>query len=147
MVAAAYIQHVTIETGHVQRSYREDVDPALLAACTDWLRRACDEDAVALPSGWVLTAEARGPSVVAVVAIDGAPAATLGIARTSRTGGLWRFLGDTARVSAVGDAPPPAPWLATRLERDLDPMQQMMLTALARAIAWAWLTGVSRSPS
>lgn len=139
MVAPTYLQQVTIDTGHVQRAYREDVAEDLLAGATDWLARATAGEAVTLPNGWVITAEARGRAVVVVVMVDGAPAATLGIAARSRTGGLWRFLCDTARVSQAGDSAPSAPWLALRLERDLDPMQQIILTALARALAWAWV--------
>jgi hypothetical protein len=146
-----YLHQVTLTTGRVSVSARDEVSPdfypntsALLAAALDGSRPQVPD--VEPPA--VRTGTARGPCLLATVwrvGEDGqlAPLLTVGVApRTSRSGApLWRRLHRVStELSTRGDRAPEQPWCASRLEPDLlsYPEAVRWIGCLERCIAWTW---------
>lgn len=148
-----YIQHITIQTGHVRRSWRHEIDPAILeqvgAILADALRG--DRQIPGDPPGCILRAMRSGRCLLASVRSpeeSGAriPLVTFGVAAHSRCGAsLWRLLTEVpVRVSS--DPCPEEPWCAVRLEAGLAvyPAAAHWLGDMERCIAWAWMDLLSR---
>lgn len=155
MPRSRYLQHVTLDTGHVRRSPRSEVEAETIPAVSRLLSLALAGDEAWIPAvepRCRLTAAASGRCLVATVWGPDAgeqrvPLATLGVAGRSTCGSrLWRRLHDgrPAEMPALKtDAArvPPEPWCAVRLEPGLalHPEAAEWLGDLERCLAWAWL--------
>jgi hypothetical protein len=141
-----YVQHVTLDTGHVRRSPRSEVRDDIIELLDGWIGRMLAGEAVpAGDIGIVLTAQARGRCLLIEVAdarsLD--PLATIGVGVHSRCGApLWRELHADARPTATAaERPPPEPWVAARLRPDIVHHVGVadVLGDLERCLAWAWI--------
>ncbi len=145
-----YLHHVTLTTGHVRRSVREEISAAALAVCRRLIDEALADTTRTVPvpgvDGYSLAAQAVGRCTTLTVWADGPPSecvGTVGIASHSRCGaGLWQALHrDGASLATSADQCPPEPWCAARLEeaivRHVDATE--WLGDLERCLAWAWL--------
>lgn len=155
-----YINHITLSTGHCNRSRRADVDDATLAVLVPWLDAAVATgtaqplpvaalshySAVALSEGGGLICTIYapgGPHVPGQPAHgEGNPLVTLGVAQRSRQGGdLWAQL--VASFGAkTGLQKPAEPWCAVALHPGLALQRDaaQFIGDLERCIAWAWIT-------
>jgi hypothetical protein len=141
-----YLQHVTLDTGHVRRSPRTEVADHIVGMLDGWIDRMLAGETVAAGDiGILLTGQRRGRCLVVDVVdqltLD--PLATIGVGTHSRCGGpLWRELHADARATRTSaDRAPPEPWVAARLRPGL--VQHIgvaeILGDLERCIAWAWI--------
>jgi hypothetical protein len=133
-----YIHHVTITTGHVRRSYRDEVSDEALVACREILARA-ESDVPGQPGYRVRVTRSRG-CMVATVHHDAVPVVTIGIATHSRCGSrLWRLMHSSGIAMA---ACPPEPWVAALILPGLvDAMDAASwLGDFERCLGWAALT-------
>lgn len=151
MRSPRYLHHVTLTTGHVRRSPRDEVSPAALAYAQELLAHALQRDApplVITPAlgDYTLTARASGRCLVAIVRapqeID--PLATIGVAAHSRCGAwLWRELHKWGQTPVVTDPQhcPPEPWVAVALDTRAvaHPDAMDWLGDFERCLGWAWL--------
>lgn len=152
-----YLHHVTLDTGHSRRSYRDEVADAAIAAVHDGLSRALSFAGthVTVPaqdSGWTYTATASGRCLLvtmwAEIAGEKAPVATFGVASHSRSGAqLWRLLHAPRTLlppyATSPDRAPAEPWVAARLELGaglVDPHELAWIADFERVIGWAWLS-------
>ena len=153
-----YLHHVTLTTGHVRRSTRdeiaEDVRPqiaALLAAALDGQEPVIPG---AEPPGCTLRVIDDGTTrrcctveVLAPYPEQTEVIVTVGIAGHSRCGAaLWRHLHDGHDdLVTAGEPCPPEPWCAVRLEVGLAlyPEAAEWLGDLERCLAWAWLDRIA----
>jgi len=149
-----YIHHVTTTTGHVRRSYRDEVDADLMPRLRELLDAALAGEAdLPVPdpdrsASYRLRATGQGRCMVATTyVVYGAPRSksrmrvplvTFCVAGHSRCGAaLWRQLhqGPTAPPC------PPEPWCAAQLLDSIAiaPAAAHWIADLERCIAWAWL--------
>jgi len=141
---AAYITHITLDTGHSRRSPAHEVDAAVATLVRQQLDEALAGMHVEIRPGYRLMANtAAGALLATVIAGADAPLCTIAVARNSRQSkALWDILKQPVDIGALakGDAPP-APWCAVRLY----PALSDHLDALAwigdfeRCAAWGWL--------
>ena len=155
-----YLNHLTLSTGHLARTQRSDVAPAVTKLLAQWLPGTINSNrAHSLPVPALSHFSAQvfvqaGALVVTVSAPVGPheqgkphagqtlPLITLGVAQRSRQGAdLWASLTkafDTAR----GLEMPGAPWLAVAVHPGVlvygGPVE--WLGDFERCVAWAWLT-------
>lgn len=163
-MTSPYITHITLTTGHMRRSPRDEVGDDTLRALHPWLtdliasgeRRPLPVPALAQYSvnatveggGLVATIWApRGPHVPShphFGEVD--PVATLGIAQRSRHGpDLWALM--LAHLGGKSGLKRPAePWCAVALHPAMAAHRDSaaLIGDLERCIAWAWIT---RAPS
>ncbi|MCG8506187.1 MAG: hypothetical protein MI755_16405 [Sphingomonadales bacterium] len=142
-----YIQHITLNTGHLRASPRSEVADEALAAVAP-LAAAASGTVLPIPGpgGYTLRIDRNDGAYLAVVEDDEAnPLITIAVARRNRNGvGLWHSLhvwpGELATNAAT---PPDAPWLAARIEPDgfADPELLIWVGDFERCLAWAWLEG------
>lgn len=139
-----YIWHLTLDTGHGRRSYRDEVDDAVVSVVGQQLAEALAGIPVEVRPGYRLRGDVAGGALLATVERkDIGPLATIAVAETSLQGAkLWRLLRQpvAAGSPAVGDAPRP-PWCAVRLYPALarDRAAASWLGDLGRILAWAWI--------
>jgi hypothetical protein len=144
-----HLHHVTLTTGHVRRSLREEVSAAALAACQRMLGEVAGGLIASIP-GTDLLLSGSSLSRCATLWVhddDGINYLTIGLAAHSRCGArVWRRLHADAAAEApiVTDADrcPPEPWVASRLERAavlLSEDELMTLGDLGRCLGWAWV--------
>lgn len=151
---AAYIYHITLDTGHIRHSPRAEVGDEIVLVCRDLIERATADGEPAIPGqAATMTATIAGRCLLVTVWArdDHAPLVTIGIAEHSRCGApLWRRLHDDQRGSMPSlktdrDCVPPEPWCAARLEigiaAHLD--EGYWLGDFEHCLAWAWLAMVS----
>ncbi|NNM75085.1 hypothetical protein [Enterovirga aerilata] len=141
-----YLWHLTLDTGHGRRSYRDEVSDAVVTT----LRQQISEMLAGLPvevlPGYRLTGTAAGGALLATVESETAgPLATVAVAPSGRSSTrLWQELSKPAPAGgvAVGEAPEP-PWCAVRLYPGLgrDPDAAHWLGDFERCLAWAWIEG------
>lgn len=155
-----YINHITLNTGHLARTQRAGVDPEVTALLAPWLQvivNSGQAHPLPVPELAHISAQAfvqDGGLVVTVSAPAGPhtpgkphtgpamPLVTLGVAQRSRQGAaLWALL-----VNAFGQKPglqePGAPWLAVALHPSAAAYTGALdwLGDFERCIAWAWIT-------
>lgn len=156
---SAYINHITLSTGHCRRSPRAEVDDATLRLLYPWIERARASGKIEpLPVPALSHFGARViKDIGLVVTIYGPrgthtpgqphsgewlPLVTLGIAQRSReSADLWAML-----VANFGNSPGASvtatPWVAVAIHETIggyiDALQ--WLGDLERCIAWAWIT-------
>lgn len=151
-----YIHHITLDTGHVRRSARDEVGDEIIAAAQGLIALALRGEHVPIPGrpGWTCTATARGAALLVTVcrSVSGetAPVVTFGVARQSRAGaGLWRSLhrqrGGLPAGAGYATAPdevPPEPWVAARMEIGatlVAPDEMPWIADFERVVGWAWV--------
>ena len=154
-MSPTYVHHVTLDTGHVRRSSRdeiaEDVRPviaALLTAALDGQEpvipgepRGCTLRVLDDQTSRCITAEVLAP----YPGLE--PLVTIGIATHSRCGApLWTRLHAQAELLglAVATDPircPPEPWCAALIYPAAATYPDVLewLGDLERCLAWAWL--------
>ena len=144
-MADRYVQHVTLDSGHVRRSPRAEVRDDIVSMLDGWIGRMLAGETVSAGSGMLLTAQARGRCLLVEVAAEDSldPLASIGIGTHSRCGApLWRELHADARGTATSpDRPPAEPWVAARLRPDLAQHLGIaeILGDLERCLAWTWI--------
>ena len=140
-----YLMHVTIETGHATRCYRDEMDDALVTLTRQQLEEMLAGLPVEVRPGYRLTGAAvAGQAILATVSKGDMPLATIAVAgkaKASRT--LWDLLRKPpmrGMSPAVGD-PPRAPWVAVQVFPMLlmEPDAAQWLGLFERALAWAWI--------
>ena len=148
---SAYLIHVSLDTGHVHRSRREEAGDDAVERVANIL-----EAALAQPGEWrgfdapgsgvSLRATAQGAALLTTVAAtaDGPmPLVTFGVARNGRSAAaLWpRLLAARGPTSAPRIERPQAPWLAvvTHPALVLRVDAVTWLGDLERLVAWAWV--------
>lgn len=160
MSRVPYIRHITLTTGHCNRSSRAEVDDATLAVLAPWLVKAVASgapqplpvddlshySAVAFTDGGGLVVTIYAPSGPHVPGQSsrpgGTPLVTIGVAQRSRHGGnLWAMM-VASFGAAAGLAKPQEPWCAVALHPAvaLHEDAARWLGDLERCIAWAWIT-------
>lgn len=145
------LAHVTLTTGHVRRSPRDEVGAPALEVLRPLLARVLAGETVEVP--WVDgTYRLRGVADAGCCALvllgdDAAIVATIGIGGDpAGSPALWRQLHqyalDAAPVVTDPAAPPPVPWCAARLDvgATTHPDAMEWLGDLERCLAWAYLT-------
>ena len=146
-----YLWHVTLLTGHVRRSWRNEISEGALEVSEGMLGAvvAGGQDVpITGIYGYYLSGEASEDTLTLTVvsAKLGEPILTIGVAREGGQG-LWRQLVETAQLPVQSSVHrcPPAPWVAARLEpaiselSDNEPDVIGMLGDLERCLGWAWI--------
>ncbi len=144
-----YLHHVTLTTGHTRRSWRHELDPAVMPIVAALLRSARDPRGAPIhDTDCRLYVDESSRCLLASVGdVYGVPILAFAVAAHSRCGAaLWRVLHDTARTPLATDREhkPAEPWLAVRfdaaaaLHAPPDPLLPM-LADVVRCVAWAWL--------
>ena len=157
--AATTVQHLTITTGHLRASARDEVSDDVVILVGEMLERALlgERPYVPLvPDGpYVVTATADDDVVFATVwgppHDDGdelePPIVTIGIAAIEQKAAVaWSLLVKDADPRPAILEQPLAPWCAARLEvgSALHPEAMSWLGDFERCLAWAWLTVLER---
>lgn len=145
-----YLIHLTLDTGHQRRSYRDEVADDVIALLRPLIDRVVAGERVAIPAdvepaGCTMTG-AVGRKRGLLVTVWGPPAAdtgerapvvTIGVAPSSLASAeLWR----TWRDDDAGDPPSP-PWCCVELQPGIaaHPDASTWLGDLERCIAWSWI--------
>ena len=155
-----FINHITLNTGHVARTKRADVAPDVTALLANWLPGTINSGrthALPVPSLSHFGAQVLvhdGALVVTVVAPVGPhqqgqpfagktmPLVTFGVAQRSRQGALlWDML-TSAFGSVAGLQQPGTPWCAVAVHPSIAAYDGPVdwLGDFERCVAWAWLT-------
>ncbi|MFB2530992.1 hypothetical protein ACEYYA_02375 [Paracoccus sp. p3-h83] len=146
-----YMHHVTLLTGHVARQKRADVTDDAVAAVADLLDAAIMGGHPALPIDdgvWLLNATTMGRALIATIWRGPwerrVPIITIGVAPKARVAmSLWRVLHDKSPASLATTAalPPPAPWVADRIEPTalMHPEALLWTGDFSRCLGWAWM--------
>lgn len=144
-----YINHVTLNSGHMASQRREDVGEATIAALSDMLDGLLTGARLPVPGqpSYLLSATQTGHNLI-VTLWRGPwerrqPILTTATALKSRSApGLWRMLHETSSVPLATDpaSPPSVPWTADRIELGalLDASPLAWTGDMARCLAWAW---------
>ena len=145
-----YIRHVTLTTGHVRDSWRQEISDEAIRACQTLITQiTATVGALAQIPGvgdYHLSGVASGACLVATV-WSGAPSvciATIGVAGHSRCGlHLWRELHRWGETPVVTDPDrcPTEPWVAAALDAGIarHPEAAHWLGDFERCLAWAWI--------
>jgi hypothetical protein len=144
-----HLQHISMNTGHSRRSYRDEVPDDEVRAAASALERAKHER-VPLPKfgdAYALTATYEGLSaLICTIWQQEVPVMTLGVACKSKSGaGLWRVLlrqpvGPPIQVDE--SRRPSAPWVAAGLEAAATLAPPEVLEAIGgmeSVLGWAFL--------
>ena len=154
----AYLNHITLSTGHTRRSPRAEVSGETLARVAPWLAALVESGQPApLPVSGLsdYTGHATVVDGALIVTISGAaltdgpmagnapPLVTLGVAQRSRHGAaLWPLMTGPVMPHAKPSIQRPGePWAAVAIWPTLamHPDAIGWLGDLERCIAWAWL--------
>lgn len=142
-----YISHVTLTTGDLARTSRDDVAPEVTSLLAEWLAPIVNSGLrhpLPVPELAHFSAQAAvqdGSLLVTVYAGPTVPLVTFGVARRSRHGpALWALL-TAAFETRAGLVMPASPWVAVALHPALSAgaVAPDWLGDFERCIAWAWL--------
>lgn len=141
----SYLMHVTIDTGHGRRSYRDEVNDAVVTLLRQQIAEMLAGMPVETHPGYTLTGTSAGAALLATVTGRVGALATVAVAANGKVSmRLWEELRNPppGMTPAVGD-PPQAPWCAVRLypALKLDPEAAAWLGDFERCLAWAWIEG------
>ncbi len=155
-----HINHITLNTGHLARSERAEVNDATLDVLVPWLAEAESTGAhvplpvaalshysaqVIMQSGALIVTiyGPAGPHNVGSPHVgDPLPLITMGVAQRSRQGApLWSQLVD-AFGARSGLQKPAEPWCAVAIHPGIGAYSDTAhwIGDLERCIAWAWIT-------
>ncbi len=160
-MSSPYLAHLTLTTGHLRRSYREEVGDEALALLAPWLARAISTGAseplpVASLAHFAASATVENGSLLCTVwgppssqqsaasvhHVAAIPLVTFGVAQRSRQAAvLWPLL-VALPGTATGLQRPPSPWCAVSLQPGLllHHTASEWLGDFERCVAWAWIT-------
>ncbi len=139
------ILHVTLQTGHTSRSYRQDVSDTTIAT----LRPLVGADgAYAIPgvSARKLQVTRTGRLLLATIRGEN-PICTLAVAdRSVGADRLWEMIHERTKAATDPSRPPQAPWCAARLEPGFAscPDDVAWLADFQRCLAWTFLDSLPR---
>lgn len=142
-----YLNHLTINTGHLRRSPRDEVSDDAIADTIERIEIMLrDGRADLVIPGYAITGQAYGPALVMTVIGGDDPLATIAIARRDRDGrAMWRDLmeavarTDPALVRDAPDAPYAAAMLWPALDLEADAAH--WIGDFGRVAAWSWIDG------
>ncbi|SKA31126.1 hypothetical protein [Consotaella salsifontis] len=139
-----YFSHVTLDTGHRARQPREAVADTVIEMMRPILDSALTGGKPAVPGceGYHLASShaTRNTMLATLYHDDGTPILTTAVCLKSRDGPkLWRMLHERPLATRPDD-PPPAPWIADRLEPGAmaHPDALAWTGDFSRCLAWAW---------
>lgn len=150
-----YLQHITLDTGHVARSPRSGVDDAIVTLVRQMIDEALAGLSPEVQPGYTIKAASEGGSLmVSVYAGADNPICTIGVALdTAQSDTLWPLLRDLEGLATIGadpslrppKHPPDPPWCAVRLNPGLIEVRDatLWLGDFERCVAWAWIEGRS----
>jgi hypothetical protein len=139
------IFHVTLQTGQSNRSYRQDVSDATIAALRPLVRADGQYDIPKI-EGRKLWVTRTGRLILATIVAE-SPICTLAIAdRSVGAEKLWQMIHEKAKAVTDPARPPPAPWCAMRLEPGLAACRDdaTWLADFQRCLAWTFLESLPR---
>lgn len=156
---ALFLWHVTLNTGHVCKSFRHEVSDEAVAYCRDLIESVLRDDLSRHPirgfpqdsdgvSLYRMTATASARNLLATIWREEDRIVTLGIGTHSRGGAsLWKLMVETARTPVAPTVMrcPPEPWVAARPEPGCVQCTRevlMMLGDLEKCLGHAWLESV-----
>jgi hypothetical protein len=139
-----YLMHITLDTGHSRRSYRDEVKDTVVTIMRQQAAEAQAGDRPEIMPGYALNIATAGTALLATVESDKlGPLITIAICPKSRVSQkLWDALKEPIGDLAVakGDAPT-VPWCAVRMypaaALDFDALQ--WLGDYERCLAWGWV--------
>lgn len=137
-----YLWHLTLDTGHGRRSYRDEVDDTVVALLGQQLGEMLAGLQVEVMPGYRLTGAAASGALLATVSGQDGPLATIAVAPSGRTSArLWEELRKPGNGAVAVGNPPQPPWCAVRLYPALlaDAEAIGRLGDLERCVAWAWI--------
>lgn len=144
-----YFIHVTLASGHSVRHSRTAATDAEIEPLKDLLAQLLQGSAPEVPGqpGYYVNGVAQGRNLMATLwagrPSDRAPILTTGVALKARSAPvLWRTLHQSSFLHLTDpEQPPPAPWIADRIEpAAMLHMDAMSWTgAWSRTLGWAWL--------
>ncbi len=147
---SGYINHITLQTGHIRRSEVSEISSDAIAFCQDLITDCLVNQGEKIPiqnfDGYFFSAgNLSGKSLFGTVWKHDIPLVTLIVATKSRSSQkLWSELHRHATQPAVTNPldPPSVPWIAASLtsvaaSADIEAMQ--WLGDFERCIAWAWV--------
>lgn len=149
----AILTHITLNTGHVRSSPREEVSDDVVAIARRLLEQSIAGEPVRVPGampGGPYHVKVTADGDVALVTLfvlergDAAPLVTTAVAATEEGAReLWDLLHAEAEgIKTDPNALPTAPWCVDRLEASfaaVRPDAAMWTGDFARCVAWAWI--------
>lgn len=152
-MAAEFIRHITLQTGHSRDCYASEISADALKFCHDLIHQclATDGEKVAIRNfdGYYLTCgNVGGRTLLGSVwhgVNDSTPLVNFAVATKSRNSAIaWRKLHNYSTINPQTNinAIPPVPWLAASLEPGavMYPDAMHWLGDFERCLAWAWVT-------
>jgi hypothetical protein len=156
-MAARYIAHVTLTTGHSRRSPRSEVSDAAIDVCARLIAgfaagQVSEPQPIPGAPGYSVSGRTGGRCMIATVWADGPPSelvVSIGVAEHERCGAtIWRALHEVSHLPTMTspDEQPRAPWCGVLIEPAIVAHQDAArwLGDFERCLAWAWLE--RRSP-
>ncbi|WP_309479219.1 hypothetical protein [Brevibacillus agri] len=113
-----YINHVTLNTGHVRKTYPEEVDKSIYFVLQRILKDSINPGGAELFDGYKVVSSREGSIAIAtVIASDGAPVLTTLVSERSNQV-IWKQLHETSTLPLVTKAntEPISPYIADRIE-------------------------------
>lgn len=142
------ILHVTLQTGHTSRSYRQDVTDATIATLRPLVGADGDYAIPGVPARSLRVTRA-GRLLLATI-LSESPICTLAVAdRSVGAERLWQMIHERTKAATDPKRPPAAPWCAARLEPGFaaSPEDADWLADFRRCLAWAFLESLPRPGS
>lgn len=149
---AAFISHITLQTGHARDSFAGEVSPDVLALCRRLIADCLAMDGAKIPipnfPGFYLTAgDVGGRTLLGSVWYgikNPVPLINFAVATRSRNAAIaWREMHKFATLPSKTDIDevPPVPWIAVSFEPDMMfyPDAARWLGDFERCLAWAWV--------
>jgi hypothetical protein len=154
MTAPAYLEHVTLDTGHTRRSPRSEAADEVVRGLATGLDRAIAMKAREPVPGFALfsyNVTALGGAAIFTLWREAAPVVTFGVAADAKDSAeLWRLLhqGGAGKHATNPERPPAAPWIGARMEAGAasTPHDDLLWIAkFERSLAWALIERRARA--
>lgn len=113
-----HLNHITLNTGHIRKTYPNEVNKEFYFVLQRILRDATKPEGAVMFDGYrVKSIHADTATIATVYASDGAPILTTACSKLD-SGAIWRMLHETAGEPLATKAtdPVPLPYIADRLE-------------------------------
>jgi len=113
-----YLNHVTLNTGHVRQTYPGEVDKRLFFRLKRILNDSFRPEGAELINGYRLkSTQIEVATIATIFALDGAPILTTACSKQD-DGTIWRMLHETTNepLKTKASDPVPVPYIADRLE-------------------------------